>query len=376
MREESSSGPSSMPPVEAGEPSSGPLYSEVEEAKPSNSIKPTPGAASTMAERAHNNQEDQDQEQEQNRPTKMSHRRERRREQVYRDKMTATASAAGTSTTVTDPADACKYPGVTLVSPKGDAADQYPSATPMAQPSSSSSPPRTPLRREQRREAAYREKTSPKRDEADQYPGAAPMAQPSSPSSPPRTPLRREQRREAAYQEKTSPKRDAADQHPGAAPMAQPSSSSSPPRTPLRREQRREAAYREKTSPKRDEADQYPGATPMAQPSGATNFQPRQRHILAPELDLESLEEDDADDDSEEFRPGAFAVSQGHVTHQDKGILTRATLTPHASSGKSSQTVDSYCANDVAQKAEVVQKTEEKEPFFKSRLCRWMAVIW
>jgi hypothetical protein len=108
MREESSADPSSTPPDEAGESSSGPLCLEVEEAKPSNGITSTPGAASTMAERAHNNQEDQDQEQ--NTPTKMSRRRERRREQVYRENMTATAAAASTSTTVTDPADTCKYP--------------------------------------------------------------------------------------------------------------------------------------------------------------------------------------------------------------------------------------------------------------------------
>jgi hypothetical protein len=62
----------------------------------------------------------------------------------------------------------------------------------------------------------------------------------------------------------------------------------------------------------------------------ATNFQPRERHLLAPEHDLESLEDDGDDDDSEEFRSGAFAVSQeGHVTKQHKGIHTLATSTPH-----------------------------------------------
>jgi hypothetical protein len=59
MREESSSDPSSTPPDEAGESSSGTICLEVEEAKASKSITPTPGAASTMTERAHNNQEDQ-----------------------------------------------------------------------------------------------------------------------------------------------------------------------------------------------------------------------------------------------------------------------------------------------------------------------------
>jgi hypothetical protein len=97
----------------------------------------------------------------------------------------------------------------------------------------------------------------------------------------------------------------------------------------------------------------------------------------------ESLKDDDDDDDSEALRPRAFAVSQDHVTHQHKGILTFATSTPHAStttgesssSGRLSKTVDSYYANDIVQKAEDVQKTQEREPFFKSRLCRWMAVV-
>jgi hypothetical protein len=110
----------------------------------------------------------------------------------------------------------------------------------------------------------------------------------------------------------------------------------------------------------------------------ATNFQPRQRHILAPEHDLESLEDDDdgdSDDDSEELRPGAFAVSQDDVTRQRKGTLTLATSTPDATStsttGESSecrpsQAVDSY-TEDVQEAGEV--------PFFKSRLCRLVAVI-
>jgi hypothetical protein len=118
--------------------------------------------------------------------------------------------------------------------------------------------------------------------------------------------------------------------------------------------------------------------------TAATNFQPRQRHILASEHDLESLEEDDADDDdgSEGLQPGAFAVSEYHVTHQLKGILTFATSTPHASittsgdfsSGKLSKTVDSYCANNIVQNTEDVQKVEE-EPCFKSQLCRSIFLV-
>ncbi len=90
---------------------------------------------------------------------------------------------------------------------------------------------------------------------------------------------------------------------------------------------------------------------------------------------MESLEDEDDDDDLVELGHSVFGVSQGHVTHQQKGILPLVTSTPHAtgeSSGcRPSQTVDGNSLNNIEQN---IEKAEE-EPFFKSRLCRLMAVV-